>query len=141
MHLFGFDSDLERVELLYTSLLVQGSYGLAAATVPAWETPAAFRRSWLVGFTQAIGHRLREAERRAESSTDAASVGAPSVALVLADRKHVVDRRVDEAYPNLRTSAPRRLQGSGLDGGYAAGRRADLGGARVGRGSPRQVGR
>ena len=31
MHLFGFESDLERTELLYTSLLVQASYGLAAA--------------------------------------------------------------------------------------------------------------
>src|SRR5262245_564666 len=34
MHLFGFASDLERVELLYTSLLVQAAFGLAAARVP-----------------------------------------------------------------------------------------------------------
>ncbi len=67
MHLFGFASDLERTELLYTSLLVQASYGLAAARVPEWESPAAFRRSWLVGFTRAVGARLTMAERMASS--------------------------------------------------------------------------
>jgi hypothetical protein len=138
MHLFGFGSDLERVELLFTSLLVQASYGLAAARVPEWDTAAAFRRSWLLGFSQAVGHRLREAEQRAASTTEA-STGGPSVALVLADRGQLVDRRVEESYPRLRMSAPRRLAGTGLDGGYAAGRKADLGGASVGRRAPRRV--
>ena len=82
---------------------------------------------------------LADAERRAQSSAEQAPLEGPSVALVLADRKQFVDRRVDEAYPNLRTSAPRRLQGSGLDGGYAAGRKADLGGASLGRPGRRQV--
>jgi hypothetical protein len=132
MHLFGFASDLERTELLYTSLLVQASYGIAAAQVPEWESPAAFRRSWLVGFTHAVGRRLAEAERRASSEAESVASG-PSVALVLADRSTQVDQRVEEAYPRLRASAPRRLQGSGIQGGYAAGERADLGGARVGR--------
>jgi hypothetical protein len=136
MHLFGFASDLERTELLYTSLLVQAAYGLAAAPVPGWESVAAFRRSWLVGFTHAVGHRLQEAERRA--ATEAPSEG-PSVALVLADRGRLVDRRVDEAYPRLRSSAPRRLMGSGHAGGFAAGQRADLGTARVGARSQRRL--
>ncbi|MEE3919181.1 DUF2786 domain-containing protein [Micromonospora sp. BRA006-A] len=35
MHLFGFASDLERVELLFTSPLVQAAHGLAGAVVPA----------------------------------------------------------------------------------------------------------
>lgn len=141
MHLFGYDSDLERVDLLYTSLLVQASYGLAAAAVPSWETVAAFRRSWLVGFTQAVGHRLREAEQRAEAAVPAGGESGPSVALVLADRRLIVNRRVEEEYPNLRTSAPRRLMGSGMDGGYQAGRRADLGGATLDRPGRRQVSR
>lgn len=133
MHLFGFASDLERTELLFTSLLVQASFGIAAAEIPEWESPAAYRRSWLVGFTHAVGRRLRQAEQRATSeatATTAASTG-PSVALVLADRGTKVDRRVEEAYPKLKPAQPRRLQGSGRQGGYAAGKRADLGGARV----------
>ncbi|HTF09799.1 MAG TPA: DUF2786 domain-containing protein, partial [Asanoa sp.] len=31
VHLFGFDSDVTRADLLYTSLLVQAAHGLAAA--------------------------------------------------------------------------------------------------------------
>lgn len=139
MHLFGFASDLERVELLFTSLLVQASYGLAAEPVPPWDTPAAFRRSWLLGFSRAVGQRLREAEQRAASAPPP-QAGGVSVALVLADRSQIVDRKVGEAYPKLGTAAPRRLMGTGLDGGFAAGRRADLGGASLGRQGPRQVG-
>src|ERR1700760_4137231 len=57
-HLFGHAADLERVELLFTSLLVQAAHGLAARDVPWGEPPAAFRRSWLAGFTEAIQIRL-----------------------------------------------------------------------------------
>ncbi|MEO3779337.1 DUF2786 domain-containing protein [Micromonospora sp. B11E3] len=123
MHLFGFASDLERVDVLFTSLLVQAAHGLAATAVPAGEHPAAFRRSWLAGFAQAVGVRLRDAE--AGAVTEA---GAPSVALVLADRSDRVQRRVAEVYPRLRTAAARRLAGTGYGSGAAAGRRAELGG-------------
>ena len=51
------------------------------------------------------------------------------------------ERRVAEAYPRLQMSAPRRLMGSGHGGGYEAGRKADLGGASLGRRGPRQVSR
>ncbi|MEV4753738.1 DUF2786 domain-containing protein [Micromonospora sp. NPDC049559] len=133
MHLFGFASDLERVEILFTSLLVQAAHGLAGTPVPAGDHPAAFRRSWLAGFAAAVGTRLREAETAA-----AAESGAPSVALVLADRSDRVERRLAEVYPRLRTASARRLVGGGLDLGAAAGRRADLGGTRLrsGRSTP-----
>ncbi|TWJ24684.1 uncharacterized protein DUF2786 [Micromonospora endolithica] len=127
MHLFGFASDLERVDLLFTSLLVQAAHGMAGTPVPAGEHPAAYRRSWLAGFAQVVGVRLRTAE---EDAAD--SAGTPSVALVLADRSDRVQRRLTEAYPRLRTAGPRRLAGSGFGSGAAAGRRADLGGFRVG---------
>jgi hypothetical protein len=133
MHLFGFASDLERVEILFTSLLVQAAHGLAGAPVPAGDHPAAFRRSWLAGFATAIGERLRRAE-----SVAASDPSAPSVALVLADRSTHVERRLAEFYPRLRTAGARRLAGSGLSQGVAAGRRADLGGTgvRAARGAP-----
>jgi len=137
MHLFGCESDLERTELLFTSLLVQASYGLAAAPVPPWEAVATFRRSWLAGFTQAVEQRLTAAERRASAD---AEPGGPSMALVLADRTDRVARRLAEVYPRLGTAARRRLMGSGGRDGYVAGQRADLGGVRVGRPTPRSVG-
>ncbi|PWU59772.1 hypothetical protein DLE60_14760, partial [Micromonospora globispora] len=98
MHLFGFASDLERVELLFTSLLVQAAHGLAGKPVPPGEHPAAFRRTWLAGFAHAVADRLRAAEADAVVES-----GAPSVALVLADRSDRVQRRLAEVYPRLRT--------------------------------------
>ncbi|SCF46038.1 Protein of unknown function (DUF2786) [Micromonospora matsumotoense] len=123
LHLFGFASDLERVDLLFTSLLVQAAHGLAGTVVPPGEHPAAFRRSWLAGFARVISDRLRVAEADAVAQRDTSSV-----ALVLADRSDRVARRVTEVYPRLRTTPIRRLAGSGFGAGAAAGHRADLGG-------------
>jgi hypothetical protein len=122
IHLFGHAADLERVELLFTSLLVQAAHGLSAVPVPAYEHPAAFRRSWLAGFAHAIGARLWAAEKSAAAAE-------PGAELVLVHRSDLVDRRLAEAYPKLRTAGRRRLAGGGLEQGYAAGRAADLGGA------------
>ncbi|MGN9803070.1 DUF2786 domain-containing protein [Micromonospora sp. L32] len=126
LHLFGFASDLERVDLLFTSLLVQAAHGLSGTAVPAGEHPAAFRRSWLAGFARVVGERLRAAEAGAVAERDG-----PSVALVLADRSDRVARRVTEVYPRLRTAPVRRLAGTGFGAGAEAGRRADLGGRGV----------
>ena len=119
-HLFGHAADLTRVELLFTSLLVQAAHGLAGAVVPPGEHPAAFRRSWLVGYTEAVRSRLYQAERAAVAEQ-------PGSELVLVDRTALVDRRRDEVYPHLTRAAPRRLVGSGRRQGYAVGRTADLG--------------
>jgi hypothetical protein len=120
-HLFGHAADLERVELLFTSLLVQAAHGLAGTVVPWGEHAAAYRRSWLAGYTQAIQTRLWAAER------DAAAA-APGAELVLVDRTDLVERRRDEAYPRLARLGPRRLRGGGMAHGYRAGQDADLGG-------------
>jgi hypothetical protein len=49
IHVFGFASDIERADVLYTSLLVQMWQGLAAADLPSWSrSPKAWRRSWLL---------------------------------------------------------------------------------------------
>jgi hypothetical protein len=123
-HLFGHAADLERVELLFTSLLVQAAHGLAEGDVPWGEHAAAFRRSWLAGFTQAIQIRLWEAER-------SASAAVPGSELVLVDRTEMVERRRDEVYPKLGRLGPRRLSGGGRLPGYRAGQVADLGGRSV----------
>jgi len=139
MHLFGHETDLRRTEVLFTSLLVQASYALVAATVPEWENVAAYRRSWFAGYTFAIVARLREAEERAANAADVQTTGR-SVAVVLADRSAEVEQRVAEAYPRIRLAEPRRLAGSGMEHGYEAGRRADIGTPRVrSRGGPAAI--
>ena len=132
VHLFGHASDLERAELLFTSLLLQASTGLARTPVPSGEHRAAFRRSWLAGFRMAVGARLAEAERRAErAASDRAAATGTCTALVLAGRLERVDSAIAEAYPHLGTARPRQLSGGGVRDGYLAGQRADLGGTRL----------
>lgn len=142
MHLFGYGSDLARAELLYTSLLLQAGTGLQRTSAPPGESLAAYRRSWLAGFTSAVVRRLTEAEERARATASAAagSESGPSVALVLADRSVQVRDAMQSEYPHLRKAQPRSLSGSGGWSGYAAGQRADLGGTRVGAGARRALG-
>lgn len=134
LHLFGHESDLLRVEMLFTSLLVQATTALARVPVPPWEHKAAFRRSWMAGFRSAISQRMLDAERRAEAVADSHRAPATaSTALVLADRDARVLDAMHDAYPRLSAGRRRTLSGSGGSAGFAAGRRADLGGSRVSR--------
>ncbi|MGI5289269.1 DUF2786 domain-containing protein [Nonomuraea polychroma] len=122
VHVFGFAADLERADLLATSLLLQMASGLARVRVPEDVTAVrAYRRSWLLGFTDEVYRLLCEAESRAEAE----SAGA-GTELVLADRRAEVARAVSAHYPHIRMSVP-RTSGSGYRDGVAAGRRADLG--------------
>ncbi|SNQ45744.1 conserved hypothetical protein [Frankia canadensis] len=133
-HLFGMDADIQRVQLLFTSLLVQQVYGLAAVRPPRCEDPRAYRRSWMAGFALAVAERLTKAEwtarERAQArqrAEPAEEPGGPSVAVVLADRSRRVDAHMATVYPRLRTPRARQLSGSGGREGYQAGERADLG--------------
>src|SRR6202451_1735760 len=69
IHVFGYASDLERADILYTSLLLQMARGLTVAAVPAGvRSPRAWRRSWLLGFVTAVIARVKSAEERAATS-------------------------------------------------------------------------
>lgn len=145
---YGFASDLRRVELLYTSLLVQSGQALAATEVPWHVTDAgtarvkAWRRAWLSGYSSIIGSRLREAEQAAAAEATAERAAAPaptdaplsrSVELVLADRSSQVDAFVASEHPDMTTARRRSLSGgrSARMAGARAGMNADLGGKRV----------
>ncbi len=142
IHLFGYASDLERTDLLYTSVLIQMWHGLAAAPVPAWSRSIrAWRRSWLLGYATAVISRVRAAEQAAAAGAGAGGAGtapASRTALVLADRSLVVRRNVQRAYPVTRT-AKVTYSGSGYRDGYAQGQRADIGTTRVGGGPGRAL--
>lgn len=144
MHLFGYASDLERVEVLFTSLLIQATNGMARTPVPVGENTRSFRVSWLTGFRRAVITRLRQAERRARDqvTTERRQAGTtgPSVALVLVDRSRAVDGALNQVYPRLRKGHARTINGSGYQSGYSAGTRADLGGPRIARGRQTSIG-
>ena len=140
IHMFGFASDIERTDVLYTSLLLQMWQGLSATEPPAWSrSPRAWRRSWLLGFATAVVARVRAAEQRAaQRAADAPAGSGPSAALVLADRTEIIERTLRQAYPVTRTSRV-TYSGSGYGTGYAQGQRADIGGSRLGKPSGRAL--
>jgi len=132
--MMGFESDLRRVELVFTSLLLQATRSVVHQRPPGWsgESTTAFRRTYLVGFTNEVYRRLVAAERGAVQRHDAKSGRAgPSAALVVADRRSLVDRAYGEQYGHLKPGRRRQLSGSGYAAGQEAGRRADVGQARV----------
>jgi hypothetical protein len=143
VHLFGYASDIERTDVLYTSVLIQMWHGLIAADVPARaDNVRAWRRSWLLGFAAAVIARVRAAEQGAERAAAEAPPGGESrrAELVLADRSMVIRQNVAHAYPVTRTARV-TYTGSGYGDGYAQGKRADLGTGRIGGRRPRALSR
>jgi Protein of unknown function (DUF2786) len=132
IHMFGYSSDIERADVLYTSLLIQMWQGLAATPLPARAgSPRAWRRSWLLGFATAVVARVRAAEEGAVRRAADQGVGAGSrTALVLADRTEVIGRTMRHAYPVTRTSRV-TYTGNGYGTGYSQGQRADIGASRL----------
>jgi hypothetical protein len=136
LHVFGYRSDLERADILFTSLLVQMARALAGQPVPGTGGEArAWRRSWMLGYCSAVVTRVRAAEEAAVTSatsagTDATAGDGQRAALVLADRSLVVRRQVAAAYPRLR-KARVTYSGNGYGAGYREGQRADIGGAKL----------
>jgi hypothetical protein len=123
---FGYQSDLGRVELLFTSLLLQASTQLTRVRPDGFfpgESLAAYRRTWLHGFARAVHERLSLAEQEAVRT---AAPGERSAELVVRDRSALVQHRFDEEYGDLRSAAPRRLSGSGYLDGHDAGTKANL---------------
>ncbi|MCB1014281.1 MAG: DUF2786 domain-containing protein [Acidimicrobiales bacterium] len=141
---FGFEVDLEAVELLFTSLLVQAT-AAALAAGPRTDRSGrsrtrSFRSSFLVSFAARIGERLVEATAAAEEVA-AAEAGAGLVP-VLADRSEAVRAERDAAFPRVRTARTTVTNGEGWSAGRRAADRASLDGqGRVAGRAPRALDR
>ncbi|MEU1871701.1 DUF2786 domain-containing protein [Streptomyces sp. NPDC019793] len=131
----GFEADLEAVELLYTSLLVQAEAAMTKAEAGqragGRKRTKTFRQSFLAAYAHRAGTRLRTA---AEAATGAAAEAAADADLlpVLASREVAVTDRVERMFPQTTTS---RLRGAGDAAGWTEGTRA-ADAARVGHHRP-----
>ncbi|MBD2829838.1 DUF2786 domain-containing protein [Streptomyces globisporus] len=135
VHVFGYEADIQRAELLFTSLLLQAFNGMRHGR-PMWgESVIAYRKTWLMGFSRAVEDRLEAAEARARGEAVDGANGR-SAELVLADRASVVLASYRAAYPKTQ-GRKRSVVGSGFSAGGRAGNAADLGGTRVGSGGRR----
>ncbi len=137
----GFDADLDGVELLYTSLLVQATHAMQQAGarqhLDGASRTKAFRQSFLVAYAARIRERLAEATERATSDAAAgrhlredgtAEQLVPDERLLpaLKARTEAVDHQVDRMFPKLVSQRVRVSDGEGWAAGRAAADRASL---------------
>ncbi len=118
----GYLSDIERAELLYTSISLQMASG-------AVRVATGRRQAWMQGFILAIQERLEAAEAKARDDSDRES-GGTGTSVVLASRELAVRNAFRAEFPH--TTHGRRVHADMA--GYAAGQRANLGGTSVGTG-------
>lgn len=127
--------DLEAIEVLYTSLLIQATEAAVQNPTPPGENTTAWRRAFMFGFSQAARERVREAHKAAVSDAEAANSEGMSVSLVLADRANLVNEAFRRRYPKLRTMRSTNVRSAeGFTRGTAAGAEADIGQERINRG-------
>ena len=126
VHVFGFESDIELVEMLYTSLLLQMAHATARHPISSWlrgRKVMAERRSFMLGFVSGVSPRLEAAYALAEAATD--DTGTPGTELVLRNRDVAVEGAVADAYPKL-TKTRITWRGGGYGAGHEAGQRANI---------------
>ena len=142
----GFPADLDAVELLFTSLLVQANSAMLRSggkrDGAGRSRTRAFRQSFLLAYAVRIGERLSEAADHAEQAAvaeqraaagpegdgtgnDAAARNGTDLVPFLAARHRAVDDAVDEMFGSTltRTRAVRATDADGWNSGRAA---ADL---------------
>ncbi|QES49423.1 aromatic acid decarboxylase [Streptomyces venezuelae] len=113
----GFESDLEAVELLYTSLLVQGTAAMTRAEAGqragGRKRTKTFRQSFLLAYASRLGHRLAETAEHA-----AAEAGGSDNLPALVAREVAVGARAEEMFPQTTTT---RLRGATDHAGWTDG--------------------
>nr|WP_241565906.1 DUF2786 domain-containing protein [Prescottella agglutinans] len=125
----GSPLDLEQVDLLFTSLLVQATRAMQAAGAHDAGTSrtASFRKAFLFGFAVRIGQRLKETDSRAtaEAAVDA-DVRIDDLLPVLAARSAAVDAEFERLFPTTRASRSRAVDADGWHAGQSAADDASL---------------
>jgi hypothetical protein len=126
----GMTVDVEAVELLFTSLLVQAVRAMNARGAREGTTTrsAAFRRSFLLAYGHRIGERLTTARSRT-TTADAAAAGVDALP-VLHSRQQAVDEVYEELFPGVRGRRSRAFDPAGWGAGRRAADSADLSGGR-----------
>lgn len=140
---YGDERDIERVMFIYRVLSIHMLDGVAKARPELPErdgdkhwyfkseglTPAetkSFRVAWIVGYVQVIGERMKEAYT--QTVAESTHTGA---ALVLADRRSMVDNFISEMGIKVVSGGKIKVNAAGYTAGREAGAKADLGQTRV----------
>lgn len=126
----GFPADLDVVDLLFTSLLVQAARALSdtSAVVGRGSSPA-FRRAFWISYAVRVGERLKEARQHA--AEEAQREYGTSLVPVLAERREAVESVTQQLFAHTRPMKSRSVDAEGWYAGRAA---ADLANLEVTRG-------
>ncbi|MFD9499815.1 DUF2786 domain-containing protein [Streptomyces sp. NPDC060035] len=135
----GFEPDLEAVELLFTSLLVQGTAAMTKAEAGqragGRKRTKTFRQSFLMAYAQRLGSRLADDTARVTAAADAGSRTGEDSAVpggllpVLAARDVAVTDTAERMFPRTTTARVRGVtDAEGWNHGTAAADRARMGG-------------
>ncbi len=126
---FAFPDELDIIEDLFTSLLVQATRALRREGTKqdgaGRSRTKRFRRSFLVAFATRIGQRLAEASDAVVAEAEQAT--GRSLVPVLAGRAEAAHDAAAEAFPETRRFAANASDGEGWFAGTMFGDRADLG--------------
>ncbi|MFF8610270.1 DUF2786 domain-containing protein [Streptomyces sp. NPDC015346] len=102
----GFEADLEAVELLHTSLLVQGTAAMTRAEAEqragGRKRTKSFRQSFLLAYANRLGARLASTSRRVASET-------PTLLPALASREVAVTSHAEAMFPRTSTTRVRAM--------------------------------
>jgi hypothetical protein len=138
----GMAVDLQLVEMLFTSLLVQATRALTEAgnappAQPGYRSgrlnrSPSFRRAFLLAYATRVGERLAEAGRRA--GAEAGSSHGTELVPVLARRSEAVDSAFDRLFPETREIRAKRVDARGWQAGREAADRAVFAAGQVGGG-------
>jgi hypothetical protein len=132
---FGFDADIDAVDLLHTSLLIQAHRAMAVAEPPGGKAGRtrlrAFRQSFLVAFAARIGERLADAADAAlAEATHAVGTGTADAAVLLpalVARDEQIRETMRRVFPQtVRARGSRVGSREGWESGRAAADRAAL---------------
>jgi hypothetical protein len=137
----GADPDLDAIELLTTSLLVQANRAMLAegrhTTRTGTSRTKSFRQSFLLAYATRIGERLAAADSSATAEVgveigpaaprDAAAPGEDRLLPVLAARADATDALLEELFPHVVKKGFSASNTAGWAAGRAAADRAQMG--------------
>jgi hypothetical protein len=129
---FGFEADIDAVDLLHTSLLVQAHRAMAQTEPPGGKAGRArlrsYRQSFLVSFAVRVGERLAEAAQAVLADAGGADLADRADLLpVLAARDEQVRETLQRVFPRTVASRSSRIDSrEGWNSGRDAANQAAL---------------
>jgi hypothetical protein len=128
-YLAGYGSDLDLVEVIYTSLHAQAALRMSAERRATSAATQRYRRSFLFGYADRVAKSLDDVRRVAEATSPTeVAIDDAGRSLVRLERGRRVEEFLQQRFGRVRTArGTAGAEVSGWSAGSAAAERADLG--------------